>query len=66
MYWNECKTVDDLWEAARWQHMVMCITRSLSCSTEECKTCGWHPFDEEGWKPCIEREAKKLSEVNHA
>ena len=59
MYWSECKTTADLWEAARSQHLIMCITRSLNCNTDRCKTCGWHQFDEKGWEKTIEEERIK-------
>ena len=61
-YWGDCKTVEDLWEAARTQHLIICITRSIGCSIEQCKTCGWNAFDEEEWKPRIEEELKKLKQ----
>jgi hypothetical protein len=59
MNWEECKTVDDLWEAARLQHLVFCITRSLDCNTEKCKTCAWDSFNEERWGETIKEERIK-------
>lgn len=53
-FWNDCKTIDDLWEAALTQHMIICITRSGDCDTNKCRICGWNPFNKQEWQYKIE------------
>ncbi len=39
------------------QHMILCITRSVDCTTEDCKTCGWNKYEQPATKQSQESEA---------
>jgi len=27
------------------RHLIMCITRSVDCTVEDCKVCGWNKYE---------------------